>query len=98
LIHLHDTEPVFAAYAEFVPVCAEKDAYPFAYIRAKGKERLLVILNPANRKVDASFALTYKCQKPKLISGEGIASLQESSISINMNPVSYAIFRINEMK
>jgi len=55
LIHLHDTEPVFAAYAEFVPVCAEKDAYPFAYIRAKGKERLLVILNPANRKVDASF-------------------------------------------
>jgi maltose alpha-D-glucosyltransferase/alpha-amylase len=98
LIQLHDTEPALLAYAEFVPVCAEKDTYPFAYIRAKGKERLLVVINPANREVGASFALTYKSQKPKLISGEGTVLLKENSVLIKMNPVSYAVFRINEVK
>lgn len=98
LIQLHNIEPALLAYAEFVPVCAEKDTYPFAYIRAKGKERLLVVINPANREVSASFALTYKSQKPKLISGEGSVLLKENSVSIKMEPVSYAIFRINEVK
>jgi glycosidase len=98
LIQLHNTEPALLAYAEFVPVCAEKDTYPFAYIRAKGKERLLVVINPANREVGASFVLTYKSQKPKLISGEGTVSLKENSVLIKMNPVSYAVFRINEVK
>ena len=98
LIQLHNTEPALLAYAEFVPVCAEKDTYPFAYIRAKGKERLLVVINPANREVRTSFALSYKSQKPKLISGEGTISLKENSILIKMNPISYAVFRINEAK
>jgi maltose alpha-D-glucosyltransferase/alpha-amylase len=98
LIQLHNTEPALLAYAEFIPVCAEKDAYPFAYIRAKGKERLLVVINPANREVGASFVLTYKSQKPKLISGEGTVLLKENSVLIKMNPVSYAVFRINEVK
>jgi glycosidase len=98
LIQLHNSEPALLAYAEFSPVCAEKDTYPFAYIRSKGKERLLVVLNPANRDVSTSFTLPYKSQKPKLISGEGIVSLKENSVSITMNPVSYAIFRINEVK
>jgi maltose alpha-D-glucosyltransferase/alpha-amylase len=98
LIQLHNTEPALLAYAEFVPVCAEKYTYPFAYIRAKGKERLLIIINPANREVGASFALSYNSQKPKLISGEGTVSLKENSILIKMNPISYAVFRINEAK
>jgi hypothetical protein len=59
---------------------------------------LLIVLNPANREVSASFAVSYKSQKPKLISGEGMASLKENSVSIKMNPVSYAIFRMNEVK
>jgi len=98
LIQLHNTEPALVAYAEFTPVDAEKDAYPFAYIRANGKDRLLIVVNPANREVNTSFALTYKSQKPRLISGEGRILLKENSVSINMNPVSYGIFRINEVK
>ena len=98
LIQMHNTEPALLAYSEYVPVIAEKDAYPFAFIRANGKERLLVVINPANREANTFFALTYNSQKPKLISGDGTISLKMNSVSIKMNPVSYAIFRMNEVK
>jgi glycosidase len=98
LIKLHNNEPALLAYAEFVPVYAGKEKYPLAYIRANGKDRLLVVLNPANREVTASFVLNYKSQKPKLISGNGNIMLQENKISLRIKPVSYAIFRVNEAK
>jgi glycosidase len=97
LIQLHNTEPALAAYAEFVPVYAEKDAYPFAYIRAQGKERLLVVVNPADRKVSASFHLSYACRKPQLISGNGSVVINKENIaSVDMNAISFAVFRVNE--
>jgi glycosidase len=99
LIHLHNTEPALAAYAEFVPVVAEKDKYPFAYIRANGRDRLLVVVNPANREVTASVQLSYKKQKPQLISGEGRATLKGGkSISLTLPAVNYAIFRVNAIE
>jgi maltose alpha-D-glucosyltransferase/alpha-amylase len=98
LIKLHNTEPTLLAYAELVPVYAEKDKYPFAYIRGNGKDRLLIVVNPANREVSGSFILNYKCQKPKLISGKGTILLEENKTTINLGPVSYAIFRINEVR
>jgi maltose alpha-D-glucosyltransferase/alpha-amylase len=97
LIKLHNTEPALAAYAEFVPVYVEKDKYPFAYIRAQGKERLLVVINPANRKVSATFNLSYACQKPQLILGDGMIAINKDKIvSVDINAVGYAIFRMNE--
>jgi glycosidase len=98
LIKLHNTEPALLAYAEFVPVYAEKDKYPFAYIRGNGKDRLLIVVNPANRDVSGSFILNDKCQKPKLISGKGTILLEENKTTINLEPVSYAIFRINQVR
>lgn len=86
------------AYAEFVPIYAEKFTYPFAYIRANGKDRLLIVVNPASREVSASFALNYKSQEPQLISGNGTALLKGNNVSLNMKPVSYAVFRVNEVK
>jgi glycosidase len=98
LIKLHNTEPALLAYAEFVPIYAEKDKYPFAYIRGNGKDRLLIVVNPAKREVSGSFILNYKCQKPKLISGKGTILIEENKTSITLEPVSYAIFRINEVR
>jgi maltose alpha-D-glucosyltransferase/alpha-amylase len=96
LIRLHNTEPALLAYSEFVPVYCEKDRYPFTYIRANGKNRLLVVVNPANRVVAASFALNYQSRKPRLISGSGTISTKKNEISVRLKPVSYAIFRMNE--
>ena len=98
LVKLHNTEPALLAFAEFVPVYAEKDKYPLAYIRANGKNRLLVVLNPANRDEAATFTLNYKSQKPQLISGNGTALLKDNTVTINMKSITYAVFRINELK
>jgi glycosidase len=98
LIALHNTEPALVAYAEFVPVHAKKDTYPFAYIRANGSERLLVAVNPAGREVTASFELNYAGQKPRLIAGSGAAVQKGNTIVLSMKPVSYAVFRVNEVK
>jgi maltose alpha-D-glucosyltransferase/alpha-amylase len=96
LIKLHNTEPALLAYAEFVPVYAQKDKYPLAYIRANGKNRLLVVLNPANRDEAATFTLNYKSQKPLLISGNGTAVVKDNLVTVNMKSASYAVFRLNE--
>lgn len=98
LIRLRRTEPALAAYAEFVPVFAEKGRYPFAFIRANGKERLLVVVNPAGRDETATFAINYKSRKPQLISGSGIAKIKDNVVTLQMKGITYAIFRINEVK
>jgi glycosidase len=95
LIRLRNAEPALMAYAEFVPVFAEKNAYPFAYIRAMGKERLLVALNPASREVEASFPEPYTSLKPKWLAGNGVLSQARGEWKIRMKPVSYAVFRVN---
>ena len=98
LINLHNSEPALGAYAEFVPVYAKKSAYPFAFVRANGKDRLLVVLNPADREVQASFQLNYEFAKPERISGEGTIRTQEQDVSVFMKPVSYGIFRLDARK
>ncbi len=98
LIKLHNTEPALLAYSEFVPVYAEKDKYPLAYVRANGEDRLLIVINPANREDTASFTINYKCKKPQLISGSGIALLKDSKVSVTMKGVTFAVFRVNEVK
>lgn len=98
LITIHNTEPALAAYAEFVPLYAEKDQYPLAYMRANGKKRLLVVLNPAKRDVAASFELNYSSGKPKLVAGNGTISLRGKTVSVSLKPVSYSIFRMDETK
>ena len=98
LIALHNAEPALKAYAEFVPVYAKKNAYPFAFVRANGKDRLLVVLNPANREVSASFDLNYKFQKPKLISGKGTIRTKKQDVSVIMKPVSYGVFRLDAVR
>jgi glycosidase len=98
LIKLHNTEPALTAFAEIVPVCAEKNTYPFAFIRANGKDRLLIVVNPANREVSASFSLNYKIRRPKLILGNGNILQGKNNLEVKMKPVSYAIFRVNDVE
>ena len=96
LVRLHNTEPALAAYAEFVPVYVEKGAYPFAYVRANGRQRLLVALNPAARQVSASFALGYSSRKPLLVAGSGSAVMGTQGVTVTLGPASYAVFRVDE--
>jgi glycosidase len=95
LIRMRRVEPALLACAEFVPVVAEKGRYPFAYIRASGRDRLLVALNPAARAVEASFSEPYPSLTPKRIAGDGALSIGKGGWKLAMKPVSWAVFRVN---
>ncbi|MCX7984387.1 MAG: glycosylase, partial [Bacteroidetes bacterium] len=95
LIALRRSEPALRASAEFVPSYTKSFQYPFAYIRAHNNNRLLIVLNPAQRHVSAQVILNYECEKPQLLAGKGELSLKGRTISLANGPVSYAIYRIN---
>lgn len=58
---------------------AEKDAYPFAYLRSAGEEKILVIINPAGR--ETSFACGY-VPKEKIYSLAGEISVADGKITV----------------
>ncbi len=49
LIGIRQAHPALLGRGEIEFVYVEKDAYPFAYIRSMGEEKILVVINPAAR-------------------------------------------------
>ena len=95
LIKLRKTEPALAAYAEFVPVIARENSYPFVFIRAAGKDRILAIFNPANRNETAEFKLNFTAKHFKRLAGDEIKiSRNKQSFVIEVPGVSYAIYKL----
>jgi len=95
LIQLKKTEPALAAYAEFVPVVARGNSYPFVFIRAAGKERILAIFNPADRNETAEFKLNVTAKHFKRLAGDEIKiSRPDQNYVIEVPGVSYAIYRL----
>jgi maltose alpha-D-glucosyltransferase/alpha-amylase len=95
LIQLKKSEPALAAYAEFVPVYAKENTYPFIFARAAGKETVLAIFNPAGHESKASFSLNIAAKKLLLLAGEKIdISNKELEYSLSMPGVSYAVYKV----
>ena len=95
LIKLRKTEPALAAYAEFVPVIARENSYPFVFIRAAGKDRILAIFNPADRNETAEFKLNFTAKHFKRLAGDEIKiSRNKQSFVIEVPGVSYAIYKL----
>lgn len=63
LIRIRQNHPALQNRGEIEFAYVKKNAYPLAYVRTGGKERILVILNPAKEKV------SFPC---RLVSGECI--------------------------
>ncbi len=51
LIRIRQSHRALQSKGEIEFVYAEKNAYPFVYLRSAGEERILVVLNPSNREV-----------------------------------------------
>jgi maltose alpha-D-glucosyltransferase/alpha-amylase len=93
LIRLKHTEPALAAYAEFVPLYAKKNGYPFVYARASGAETLLVILNPSADAANATFAFPVSYRELKLLAGKEIrVSNHKRTLTIEVPGQTYAIY------
>lgn len=57
LIKIRQTHPALLSRGEIEFVYAQKNEYPLAYVRSSGNEKILVVINPADR--EAEFAGEY---------------------------------------
>ena len=95
LIELKKGQPALAGYAEFVPVYAKENTYPFIYARAAGKGTLLILFNPAGREEFAEFSLNITAKKMELLMGDKLnLKNKKGDYSVTMPPVSYAIYKL----
>lgn len=95
LVELKGTEPALEAYAEFVPVYAGENTYPFIYARANGKEVILCLYNPANRVEKAVFQLNLKAKGFQLLMGDELdIKTKDGNYTVNMPAISYALYKI----
>ncbi len=95
LIKLRHTESALTAYAEFVPLYAQKDAYPFVYARAKDHDVVLVVLNPSGMESKAEFDLNVPYSNLKLLAGtEMKVTRQGSAVSVVAPGITYAIYKL----
>lgn len=95
LVDLKGTEPALEAYAEFVPVYAGENTYPFIYARAKSDEVVLCLFNPADRVERAEFSLNVSATKMKLLAGDQLDLKNEKGkYSVNMPAISYALYKL----
>ena len=95
LIQLKKKEPALAAYAEFVPVYAKKNTYPFIFARAVENEIVLCVFNPANKNISARFSLNVNANDFDLLAGKKAElKVKNAKYDINISGQSYAIYRL----
>lgn len=79
LIQIKKKEPALTAYAEFVPVYAKENTYPFIFARANGIDVVLAVFNPVATEKTAEFSLNINVKEFNLLAGT------ESKIETNGN-------------
>ncbi|HUJ43920.1 MAG TPA: alpha-amylase family glycosyl hydrolase [Opitutaceae bacterium] len=95
LIRLKHAEPALAAFAEFAPLYARENAYPFVYTRASGDDVLLVIFNPAASAASAEFPFPVAHRQFTLLAGKAVGIADGSSgLKLAVPGVTYAIYRV----
>jgi maltose alpha-D-glucosyltransferase/alpha-amylase len=95
LIQLRKNEPSLAGYAEFVPLLADSNTYPFIFVRAAGKDVVLAVFNPGEKAVSARFALNVAAKNMTLLAGDRLKiSNHEENYAIEMPGLSYALYKL----
>jgi glycosidase len=95
LIQLKHNEPALAAYAEFVPLYAKENTYPFIYARANGKDVILVILNPSEKTATAEFQMNVPYKKLQLLAGKAMIITKKKNImNLDVPGISYAVYKL----
>ena len=94
LIQLKKQEKALAAYAEFVPLFARENTYPFIYARAAGDEVILVILNPSGREAEAAFTCNLDLTGKKLLAGQELRiDGQDDAFTVSVPAQGFAVYK-----
>jgi glycosidase len=95
LIKLKHTEPALVDYAEFIPLYAKENAYPFIYARARDNDVVLVLLNPSGKEVTAEFELNITYKKTVVLAGKELQlNKADNKITLTMPGQTYSIVRL----
>ena len=95
LILLKKTEPALEAYAEFVPVYAKPNTYPFVFARANDDDVILAVFNPADCPVEAQFTLNLQNKQWELLTGDKIEITADGkNYTLRAPPITYALFKM----
>ncbi len=97
LVNIKGNEVALTAYAEFVPVYAKENSYPFIYARASGNEVILCVFNPANRPEKADFKINLKVKGFTLLAGDELKiKAKGENISVEVPAISYALYKLKQ--
>ena len=97
LIALRRNEPALLAQAGFTPLYAQKDRYPFVFLRRLGQNQILVALNPANAPAKISFKAPIASTAPALLAGQnGHLMVSGTEASLEMEATTFSIYRLSQ--
>ena len=92
---MRKNEPSLAGYAEFVPVLAGSNTYPFIFVRAADKDVVLAVFNPGEKAVSAGFTLNLSAKSMTLLAGDKLRiSNHGGDYSLEMPGISYALYKL----
>lgn len=94
LIALHKSELALSNYAAFVPVYAQKNKYPFVYMRLLDGEKILIVLNPSNKPVAADIKGELKGSRKLLMGSSPAWKVYDGRTIIQTEAKSFAIMKI----
>ncbi len=90
LIGIRQSHKALQSKGEIEFIFARKEAYPFAYLRSSGEEKILVVLNPSNQNADFEYDL--KSAKT-IYSFGGEVTLQDGRITAPACSANYILLQ-----
>jgi glycosidase len=95
IIALRKTHPALQASADFAPVYAVGGKFPFIYRRTKGREQILVALNPAAQRVEVALPGELVARQPETLYGEeGAFSQEDAGWVLRLPGVAAGVYRL----
>lgn len=93
LVHLRKKHAALQGDGHVRPLCSGIDGYPFVYERQKGRERFVIVINPANRTAKAHMS-TKDSTIPERLYARGVTFKKGRKLwTVEAKARSFGIFR-----
>ncbi len=95
LIAVKKSEPALANYAEFIPLYAKSNTYPFVYARANKNDVVIVVLNPSGKECTATFTVNTPFKSTKTLAGKNLKlNTNDKQVTVSIPGQSYSIIKL----
>jgi maltose alpha-D-glucosyltransferase/alpha-amylase len=95
MVRLRAEHAALGADGRFTPLYAKAGQYPFVYLRALGKERILVAINPSGKTATGIIpSQGIRVEGAPLVGQRDTVTPHGGQLKIRLNPVSFALYRV----